>query len=156
MVSATVAALTQERERRFKDGGPAMAATTIRLVGQLSLFADEEFATHVPLFATQDCDAVIEGDWSVKSIFREVLEGLGLVYDDLSPEIWIPKETEWREIHRDPWLVVTSSRARFTILSKAVKAPAKNGALIRVAAGFYGPALTDLFDKYGVEKTLWR
>lgn len=140
--------LNEEQLERIRAHATPLPHTRVRLLGQLSLLADPAFSAAVTLFSTVDFDAWIEGDWRAKQILSEVLRDYGLQYDELSGEIWMPEETEWRTMYANADLEFQTAMPLYTIVSKAVKAPEKNEQLLQAASALFGSELLALVRKY--------
>lgn len=120
----------------------------IVLLGQMSLLINPEINTSLNLVATRDVDALLKAEWSIKKRFLEILKHYGFEYDELSSEIWLPKETTFSTFYDSDYLVCKRIDPLYALVSKAVKAPEKNRILIRAALAKYGEELALLIRKY--------
>lgn len=134
---------------RAADSLPPLSKVHLKVLGQMALFADEEASNRLSLVATKDLDAIIDGDWTARTYLKEALRENGLVYDDLSKEIWIPPEATFEVYHDSSLLKVSVLSPLYVILSKAVKAPEKNKQLITEAISLWGEELIELIQKHG-------
>ncbi len=132
-------------------GLPSLGLLEVLLLGQLSLFFDAAAKENLQLWATQDLDAHIKGDWLACRVFKKACEEIGFKYDELSSEIWIPPEAKYRTLHQSPLLNVTSPEAIYILLSKAVKAREKNRDLVFSGLIYYGDPFAKLLRKYKVD-----
>ena len=123
----------------------------INIVGQFALLIDPEASRALPLVATMDVDAFLEGDWPIKKAFRRILTAMGLEYDELSEEVWLPPGSVFLEYYRSPFLTVNYLDPLSTLTSKAVKAREKNRPLIRNALAHYGPELVTRIAQFNVD-----
>ena len=118
---------------RGNSGALKISRTEIRLLGQMSLLANDKVAATLPLAQTADVDAILLMDDVVKREFRELLAREGFVYDDDSHLVWIPPGGKFEPLFRFPLLEVTTLDPESALVSKAVKAPEKNPLLVRQA-----------------------
>ncbi len=82
---------------------------------------------------TADLDALLKMDHAVKEEFKKILRAEGLIYDEDSPLIWIPKDAKIRKVIDVGSITIKAIDAESALVSKAVKAPEKNKQLIREA-----------------------
>ena len=153
MIEQLVRALELRIERlnkeRLSDGEAPLPKLTLVLLGQFALFADPAVRSRFHLSATRDLDALIEGGWNARALVKEALAELNFEYDDLSREIWMPAEaTQWL-VYDSQLLTVKAFDAISVIVSKAVKAPAKNRYIVRQGLMLYGDELAQLITRYG-------
>lgn len=141
--------LQRASAERASDGLPQLAKVELKVLGQMALFANEYASASLDLVQTKDLDAIIEGDWVVRSMFKETLRHHGLVYDDLSDEIWIPPEATFDEYYNSSLLRVLVLSPLYVLVSKAVKAPEKNKQLITQAISVWGESLIEKIEEYG-------
>ena len=105
----------------------------IRLLGQVSLLANEKVSLILTLAQTGDLDAALKMDHVVKEELKKLLLPLGFIYDEDSFQIWIPPGSVFEKMFDLPNLSVESIDPESALVSKAVKAPLKNKVLIREA-----------------------
>lgn len=98
---------------------------------------------------TADLDALLVGDWTGKRILQRCLADLDLVYDEHSTEAWIPPGATFTQLYRSDRLIVEVLDPLWCLVSKAVKAPAKNRYLIQDAIAMYGEELVSLITQAG-------
>ena len=122
---------------------------SIKVVGQTSLLADEFLSLKIELEATVDFDAFKESSYEIECIFKSVLRDVGMVYDDLSSEIWMPEETIWTTEFEGQFVKIEKAKPIYVIASKAIKAPERNMTLIKSALDLYGNELELLIIKHG-------
>src|ERR1700678_2491105 len=99
----------------------------------MCLLANPRVSAILHLAQTADVDAFLKMDWSVKEEMKKLLAETGLIYDEDSPWIWIPKGAAFEPLLALPNLTVLILDPESALVSKAVKAPEKNKALIREA-----------------------
>ncbi|MCB0321951.1 MAG: hypothetical protein KDD69_00210 [Bdellovibrionales bacterium] len=145
-LEAEVRALREEQDEADR---PEESSARITLLGQFSLFVDEEFSRQVPLIATADVDALIDASWPVRSAFVRVLNKRGLEYDELSSEVWIPPDSTFLVLWESEVLRCEYLSPLYCLLSKAVKAPEKNRRLILQGIQIFGDELRKLINHHG-------
>ena len=91
--------------------------------------------------ATRDFDAILRGDWFAIAALRSILSANGLVYDELSEEIWLPTFSTFIPYYRSSHLEVSYLDPLPTLTSKSIKAKEKNRFLIRDALTVLGETL---------------
>jgi len=141
--------IDQINAERQIEGLPFLPALGVRVLGQMSLWLDARASSSLHLVRTNDLDALLEGDWLCKLEFKRILEIHGLVYDELSSEIWIPPGSTFRLFYESHHIKCEYLDPLSTLLSKALKAPDKNSTLIREALQIYGPELEMLLRNHG-------
>lgn len=112
-----------------------IGATEIRIMGQMSLLTNGTVTGLMRLFGTQDVDAVVTGGrygWVAKKL-SELLEAEGLELDEYADEIWLPRGAAFTKVFSGEYLTCLRLNHLDALVSKAVKAPAKNRILIRQA-----------------------
>lgn len=134
-------------QERFKDDLPFLEKIEISILGQFSLFADNEASKKLTLVATRDFDAILKGDWSARTILKIALSEFNLEYDDLSKEIWIPDDAIFIDLHNTKQLKVSYLSPIDALTSKAIKAPEKNKNLINESLKIF-PELKVKINKY--------
>jgi hypothetical protein len=134
-------------ERREEDL-PGIRPLHIRVLGQLCLLMDERGLALNPA-ATRDMDALVVGDAPAVAIFRAVLRRRGLIYDELSSEIWLPDDALFLPSYSSKNLQVTYLDPISALTSKAIKAPEKNRFLVRRGIELFGESLERSIARYG-------
>lgn len=134
---------------RLQDGLPPLARLRIKLLGQFALRAHSVASKQLHLAQTMDVDALVEADASGRSVLREALSELGLQYGELSSEIWIPPGAEFEVLVDEPEIEIAVLEPIAVLTSKALKAPAKNRALIIEALAVFGQPLAEAIIKHG-------
>jgi hypothetical protein len=99
----------------------------IRLLGQMALL---ELGTKLPLVATNDVDVYADYEHSMQQEFARLLSSKGKLLDPLGKEVWMPKEARYRTLYRGELVRLDVADEESVLLSKALKAPRKNGPLI--------------------------
>lgn len=135
---------------RREEGSSTLAAAEIRLLGQLSLWVNEEVRATLALAATADVDALLVMDAVIKQEFRTILARRGLVYDDDSHLVWLAPGSHFARIFHSARLTVLALDPESALVSKAVKAPQKNRFLVReaIASGAF-PTLVARIEECG-------
>jgi hypothetical protein len=118
---------------RIHEGLGNIACAEIKILGQMSLLVNEKISTTLSLNQTADLDAIITMEYLVKKEFQQILQEAGLIYDEDSYLIWIPKDATFEELYNLKNLSVSIIDPESALLSKAIKAPKKNKFLIREA-----------------------
>jgi hypothetical protein len=120
-------------EQRRAEGSFAYPKSEITLLGQMSLLANEKVSATLSLAQTADLDALLKMDHEIKNELKTILSQAGLVYDEDSYLIWLPKDAVFSDLLKLSNVTVKTVDAESALVSKAVKAPAKNKQLIREA-----------------------
>jgi hypothetical protein len=133
-----------ENRRRLIDGTLIIPKSEVIIYGQMSLMLNESVAKILDLIQTADMDAQLRMDYFTKNQLLELLKANGLVYDEDSHLVWIPKEAQTISLFNFKNIEVKLIDAESTLVSKAIHAPQKNKQLIRqaVASGQF-PDLVD-------------
>lgn len=141
--------LTNENSRRAADGDPTLGRCDIRVLGQVALL---EARVSLHLVATQDVDAYIKGEYPIQQKLDEILNRHGKHLDTDSSLIWMPKETQYDLIYDGKSVKGWVACADYVLVSKALKAPGKNKALIQeyLAKGA-SPVFMELAGKYRLD-----
>jgi hypothetical protein len=135
---------------RREEGLSGVGKSKIKLLGQMSLIANEKISAVLSLAQTADVDALLKMDQIVKKQFEAVLKEHGLLYDEDSYLIWIPKGAKFEDVFNLKNVIVKAIDPESALVSKAVKAPEKNKQIIReaIASGKF-PDLLDKIEKNG-------
>jgi hypothetical protein len=135
----------QNAEARL-NGWAQRRACTIKVLGQVALM---EKGVNLTLAATKDVDVYADYDSAVQKEFARLLMAEGHVLDPVGHEIWMPRETRYGKLYEGRFVKMFLADPEFVLLSKALKAPAKNRTLIveYLAAGASDRFL-ELADKY--------
>jgi hypothetical protein len=142
------------RERGLEDL-PSLKTVEIKILGQMSLLMDPS-AKDINPTATRDLDALIVGDFVAADKLRSILKSKGLVYDELSKEIWLPDNAIFIPYYSSENLTVSYLDPISALTSKAIKAREKNRFLIRRALEVFGKALTQEITRYGGDLNYFR
>ena len=137
-------AVELENRQRLKDGTLIIPKSEVIIYGQMSLMLNESAAAFLNLIQTADMDAQLRMDYFTKNKLMELLKAEGLVYDDDSHLVWIPKDAQTIDLFQFKNIEVKLIDAESALVSKAIHAPQKNIQLIRqaIASGKF-PALVD-------------
>jgi hypothetical protein len=121
----------------------------IRILGQMALL---EGGASLTLALTRDVDVYADWEHEVQSEFRRLLAREGLDLDPLGDEIWMPGETEYADLYRGRYATVQVADIDSVLLSKALKAPEKNRALlVEYLAGGPSERFLKMAEKYGLD-----
>lgn len=116
-----------ENVRAGAEGLLRLRPCTIRALGQSALL---EIGLPVELAATKDVDVYADYDDAIRRRFAELLAGRGLELDLLAHEIWMPRETRYTPAFSGKLVQLMLAEPEAILVSKALKAPAKNRVLI--------------------------
>jgi hypothetical protein len=131
------------------EGLLSLPACTVHLFGQSALL---ELGVQLKLAVTNDVD--VRGDYSsaVEAELRRLLKHAGRELDPIGDEIWMPKETQYKVLFRGQFVTLKVADVDAILISKALKAPRKNRALIvEYLARGATPRFMRLARKYGVD-----
>ena len=137
-------AVELENRQRLKDDALIIPKSEVIIYGQMSLMLNESAATILNLIQTADMDAQLRMDYFTKNKLMELLKAKGLVYDDDSHLVWMPRDAKTIDLFQFKNIEVKLIDAESALVSKAIHAPAKNKQLIRqgIASGKF-PTLVD-------------
>lgn len=148
--------IIQELEEEFrtysKDLGDDLAKELlieVQVLGQTSLLMNKEISSKISLTRTNDLDALVKSRSLELVIFRKVLKGNGLVLDELSSDIWIPKDASFEPYYESSSIKVSYLDPLSALVSKAVKAKEKNRILIAEALEVLGESLASKIRSHG-------
>jgi hypothetical protein len=136
-------------ERR-NEGAMTVSRAEVKILGQMSLLANEKVSMLLTLAQTADMDALLIMDSVLKEELKQLLKKYGLVYDEDSYLIWIPNGAAFEALFDFKNVTVKVIDPESAVVSKAVKAPEKNKQLIReaIASGKF-KGLVDRIEKNG-------
>jgi hypothetical protein len=106
---------------------PAITPFYIKVLGQTALI---ETQIDLNLTATMDVDVYADYHFAVKNEFENLLKKYGRSLDPDSDKIWMPTETEYKEVFKGSLLTGSIAKSEYVLISKALKAPGKNKSLI--------------------------
>ncbi len=152
------AAIEKENLEREEMGTVKIRSVEIQILGQVTLLANEMAAKVLPLQRTGDLDAVIKSThFFVKdTLVKTILPKFNLVYDEDSEKIWIPPGSRFETLCTHRCFMVKLLDPESALVSKAIKAPAKNRLLIVEAiASEAFPALIERIQKHGGDLTFF-
>jgi len=109
------------------EGLPALRACRIRVLGQVALL---EARAPLQLTLTNDVDVQADYEHATEVEFRRLLAREGKELDPVGHEIWMPKETRYQRFFEGECVTFELAEIDAVLLSKALKAPHKNRALI--------------------------
>lgn len=109
------------------EGLPRIGRCTLRLLGQMALL---EQRAPLTLAATNDVDLRGRYPSEVEAELRRLLARAGLELDPAATEIWMPRETTYATLYRGELVTLQVADVDAVLISKALKAPVKNRALI--------------------------
>jgi hypothetical protein len=109
------------------EGRPLLQGCRIRVLGQMALLENK---VSLPLTLTNDVDVYADYEYAVESEFRRLLAKQGKDLDPMGREIWMPRETEYRVLYKGQYVTLQVADVESVLISKALKAPKKNHALI--------------------------
>lgn len=140
--------IVETKEQATNQGFRFNPACEFTILGQMGLLVDEEVVAKLNPIATMDLDAWVKTETMISSKFKELLKEANLVLDELSNEIWLPKETKYVDFFEGEYVKCKRALPLYLLVSKAVKAPGKNKILIQNALIEYGDELIKLIKKY--------
>lgn len=120
-----------ENRAREESGTLKLSKCLVTILGQMSLLVDEQLSAILNLAQTGDLDAKLRMDFPVKKKLKELLAENGLIYDEDSEKIFIPKESKELPLFEFENITVKRLDPESALVSKAVKAPNKNRQLLR-------------------------
>ena len=139
----------EQNIERVEGGMLSIRACEIKVIGQTAL-VEARISLHVP--ATMDVDVFANYEDSVRRKFASLLKESGKELDPVGHEAWMPKETEYEVFFVGKWLCAYLAKPEYVLLSKAMKAPDKNSALLVEYLASEPPAIFfELAMKYKVD-----
>jgi len=122
--------LVNEAREAIAEAWAQPKACRISLVGQMALFENDKLALN--LIATRDVDALVPRmENATRKEFIRLLKKKGFDLDPLAHEAWMPKETKYDTTFAGRFVTLRVAEPDAVLVSKALKAPAKNRKLIR-------------------------
>lgn len=121
----------------------------IRVLGQTALF-ESDVDLHLNL--TSDVDVYADYEHSIELEFRRLLAERGRELGTTGREVWMPTETRYDDLFVGEYVTMQVADPDAVLLSKALKAPRKNRALIveYLAAGA-SPRFFALAERYDLD-----
>ncbi len=119
--------IAEENKARRTDGALEIDKAEFRVLGQTALL---ESQLELHLIATQDVDAYVKAQQEVYKKLDELLKAEGKHLDPDWRQIWMPEETEYDELYTGKLVTALIAKPEYVLISKALKAPKKNRALI--------------------------
>ncbi|HEY8947092.1 MAG TPA: hypothetical protein VIM73_22765 [Polyangiaceae bacterium] len=119
--------IAQQNFEARRAGLPQFRSCTIVILGQMALL---EGAVALTLASTKDVDVKADYSHPVQKEFERLLNMRGRTLDPLGREVWMPEETMYTPLFEGPFVRVLVADADAVLLSKALKAPDKNRALL--------------------------
>ncbi|HMO18387.1 MAG TPA: hypothetical protein PKA63_08590 [Oligoflexia bacterium] len=149
LVSSLEEEISLANKERENDGLPPLDRLHLQILGQSALLFNSDISGLMTLVHTRDLDALIQGDWSLRTILKRAIKRIGLEYDDLSREVWVPPGSSFILLYENVVMKIEALEPFFVFLSKAVKAPEKNRQLVLQGIDFYGKKLVDEINRHG-------
>lgn len=119
--------IAEKNQDLSEEGVRTLPRCRIRVLGQTALLEAE---TDLPLAATKDVDVYADYEHALQVKFEELLRARGKLLDPLGHEAWMPKETKYLTIFNGSYVTGQIANPEYVLLSKALKAPEKNRALM--------------------------
>jgi hypothetical protein len=130
-------------------GWTQLRPCTIKVLGQMALM---EAGMKLALAATKDVDVYADYDHSVEKEFARLLASAGYELDPVGHEVWMPRETRYTQCFKGRFVQILLAEPEAVLLSKALKAPAKNGPLlVEYLATGASDRFLDLAGKYHLD-----
>jgi phage antirepressor YoqD-like protein len=123
--------IEEENLQRREQGALPLKKSKVIILGQTSLLLDKKLSAKLDLLQTADLDAKLEMENFVKKKLQELLKENGLVYDEDSEKVFIPKGSMQLDLFDFKNIAVKRLDSESVIVSKAVKAPEKNRQLVQ-------------------------
>jgi len=123
--------IIQENGER-RESGNTIPKCEVKILGQMSLLANDKVSHVLHLAQTGDMDALVSVVFA-KMELKKLLKENGLVYDEDSEKIWIPPQSIFEELFDFKCVSVKVIDPESALVSKAVKAINKNRQLLREA-----------------------
>ena len=144
-------AVELENRKRLKEGTLTISKSKVVIYGQMSLMLNESVTGFLNLIQTADMDAKLQMDYFTKNKLLELLKANGLVYDEDSHLVWLPKDAAKIELFNFNNIEVKLIDAESALVSKAIHAPVKNKQLIRqaIASGKFPTLVDRIFQNNG-------
>ena len=133
--------IEEENLQRREDGGLTLKKSKVIILGQTSLLLDKKLSVKLDLLQTADLDAKLEMEYFVRQKLQELLKENGLIYDEDSEKVYIPKGSKNLDLFDFKNVAVKRLDSESVIVSKAVKAPEKNRQLVQSSV-----VLTGMFE----------
>lgn len=131
------------------EGLPTLRPCEIKVVGQAALL---EAGLPLRLAATRDVDVKASFEHVVERELRRLLEERGRELDAVGHEVWMPRETRFAPLYSGKLVTVLLADPEAVLLSKALKAPAKNRPLvIEYLARGASQRFLQLAERYGLD-----
>jgi hypothetical protein len=109
------------------EGMLTLPPCTIHLLGQSALL---EVEAPLTLAVTNDVDVRADYLYPIEAELRRMLEQAGKELDPFGQEIWMPRETQYKVLFAGEFVTLKVADVEAILISKALKAPRKNRALI--------------------------
>ena len=121
-----------ENDRRRQESAMELRPVEIRILGQVTLLANDIVAKVLTLQRTNDLDATfnINQDFVTDLLRNKILPQHGLVLDSDSELVWIPPKSQFEDFCAFKNVSVKLLDPESALVSKAVKAKQKNRVLV--------------------------
>lgn len=141
--------IQDEKEEAISSSGRIISDCQFKVLGQFALL---EADLALSIAATADLDAYSNASYAVVKQLDILLSEYGMHYDPMSSEIWMPKETKYDQLYQGVALSAYIARPEYVLLSKALKAPERNIALlIQYLASGPSSLFLELCETYSVD-----
>lgn len=132
-----------------REGLPTYQPCQIQVLGQTALL---EAGLALQLVATKDVDVRANYEHAVEAEFHRLLRARGRELDPVGHEAWMPKETTYAPLYAGRFVTLLLADADAVLVSKALKAPAKNRSLLtEYLAKGASPRFLQLSKRYGID-----
>lgn len=121
------------------------------MIAEVAAELDEAKAP-LQLNVTNDVDVYADYEHAIEVEFRRLLAAQGKELDPVGHEIWMPRETRYRDLFVGKYVTLQVADIDSVLLSKALKAPHKNRTLIvEYLAGGPSERFLQMAKRYGVD-----
>lgn len=131
------------------EGLPLLKPCKLKVIGQTALL---ETGFPLRLASTLGVDIRADLDFAVQKQLQSLLSERDRTLDPLAHEAWMPRETRYKKIFEGQFVQLLIADAEAVLLSKALKAPAKNRVLLTEYLA-HGPSerFLNLAQKYNLD-----
>lgn len=141
--------LSEENAEFRKTGMIELKHCEFKILGQMALL---ESKIDIELMGTADIDAYTTAQRYIIEKLNSILPSYGFSFDELSPEIWMPDETTYIHMHSGDLIDLYRADPVYVMVSKTIKAPDKNAALIAEYSSIAPREYFLLLEKYKEKK----
>lgn len=111
----------------WNEGMSPFRACRIAVLGQTALL---EARAPLHLNVTNDVDVYADYEPEVQQQFERLLRARGLELDPVGSEVWMPRQTLYSDLFAGRFVTMQLADVDAVLLSKCLKAPERNRALI--------------------------